>query len=128
MQKHPKYQPVLASLGEAWEFSSQIFEELEEFTCAIDGYPQMKCVNDLRYYLMQAKCVKEDGSIDAKLKFDMASLPPCKHSLEQHIRRVNYKVNIWKSSMTADQEVPCATNGHGWTLVNNIIEPLCYGV
>ena len=45
-------------------------------------------------------------------------------ALEQHIRRVNYQVGIWKRAHLNAPVIPKATEGHGWHVVNGCIEPL----
>ena len=57
---------------------------------------------------------------------DMATLPPCREALEQHIRRVNYQVAIWKRSHIANPDIPPATDSHGWTIIDGKLEPLWY--
>ena len=56
----------------------------------------------------------------------MAKLPPCRRSLEQHIRRVNYQMGIWKRAHLVNTDIPVPIDGHGWTLVNGKLEPLWY--
>ena len=49
LQKMPKFEPVLAQLGDSWEVSDDLFTGLEEFTCAVYGKPRFSEVDDLRY-------------------------------------------------------------------------------
>ena len=48
----------------------------------------------------------------------------CQGSLEQHIKRVNYQVAIWKLVLTPKPTVPSPVEGHGWTTGQQGIEPL----
>ena len=48
----------------------------------------------------------------------------CKNSLEQHIRRVNYQVAIWKRAHKFNPAIPAPTDGHGWTKNGDRLEPL----
>ena len=45
---------------------------------------------------------------------DFAAFPPSKACLEQHIRRVNYQVRIWKLANVPISDVPNPWEGHGW--------------
>ena len=56
---------------------------------------------------------------------DMSTLPPCRKCLIQHVRRVNYQLSIWKNSHIAQPNIPVASERHGWTRVNGVLEPLC---
>ena len=50
----------------------------------------------------------------------MGNLPPCRKSLVQHIKRVNYQVGIWKRLIVPKPQVP-TPDGHGWTKANGIL-------
>ena len=50
-------------------------------------------------------------------------LPPCRKSLEQHIRRVNYQVGIGKRENLAKPIIPDACDGHGWQMTEDYLEP-----
>ena len=80
MQKMPKYQPLLAKLGDSWEVSEELVKGLEEFTCAMYGKPRFKDIDDLRYTILKGKCDVE-GKLDPSNNVDMGSLPPCGKSL-----------------------------------------------
>ena len=54
---------------------------------------------------------------------DLASVPPCRKSLVQHIRRVNYQVGIWKHAHVPNPNIPLPTENIGWTLVDAKLEP-----
>ena len=45
---------------------------------------------------------------------DMATLPPCRKCLEQHIKRVNYQVAIWKRSNELHPHIPPPVGDHEW--------------
>ena len=45
-------------------------------------------------------------------------------ALEQHIRRVNYQVAIWKRAHLNTPHIPNPTQGHGWHMVDGCLEPL----
>ena len=53
----------------------------------------------------------------------MSLLPPCRSSLNEHVKQVNYQVCIWKRSHIAKPDIPPAENGHGWVRANETLEP-----
>ena len=78
-------------------------------------------IDHCRFVKLKAKC---DDKLDLTKSVDMASLLPCRDCLYQHIRRVNYQVAIWKISHIPMPVTPSPTDGHGWTLVGDHLEPL----
>ena len=108
-------------LGESWVVSDDLFIAFEEFTCAMYGRPHEKSVNQLRTNLLKEKCGRT--KLDPNLNFHMGGLPPCRDVLEQHVRRVNYQVAIWKYSHIQKPQIPLPTDGHGWHIVNDDLEP-----
>ena len=50
-------------------------------------------------------------------------LPPCKDSIVQHCRRVNYQCFLWKHALCAQQEIT-SPNGKGWTVKDGNVEPV----
>ena len=60
LQKTPKFAAVLCRLGETWDITEDLLDELEEFTCAIYGRARVHKVNELRYIRIQELCAKED--------------------------------------------------------------------
>ncbi len=123
LQKLPKFQPILAELGREWEITEELFVGLEEFTCAIYGRPRFKSIDKLRFSLIKEKC-GDDDRLHLGRNVDLATLPPCRGVLQQHIRRVNYQVAIWRQAHIAVIDVPSPTDGHGWTLKSGHLEPL----
>ena len=124
LQKLPKYQPILADLGREWQVTEELFDGLEEFTCAIYGRPKFKSVDSLRYTLIKEKCCGDDG-LHLGRNVDLATFPPYRGALQQHIRRVNFQVAIWRRADLPIVEVPSPTDGHGWTLNHaGHLEPL----
>lgn len=122
LQKNEKYEACFLELGESWVVSDDLFIAFEEFTCAMYGRPHEKSVNQLRTNLLKEKCGRT--KLDPNLNFHMGGLPPCRDVLEQHVRRVNYQVAIWKHSHIQKPQIPLPTDGHGWHIVNDDLEPL----
>ena len=113
----------LAQLGNEWDVSQSLLDELEEFTCAIYGQNRLSSVDELRVNKFKQKC---DGkATDASRNIDLALLPPCKKALEQHIKRVNYQVGIWKRSHESKPEIP-HPRSHGWVDEDGTLEPLWF--
>lgn len=110
----PKFESPLARLGDSWDVPSNLIDELNTFTCAVYGRPGIKRVDELRYLKLNEFGLEEQPNTIRNM--DMSKVPPCRKSLEQHIRRANYQVAIWKNSHVANPDVPTANDGHGWTL------------
>ena len=62
--------------------------------------------------------------MDPANNIDIGTLPPCRKSLRQHIKRANYQTCIWKRAHVPDSEIPPPTEGHGWVLIDSKMEPL----
>jgi hypothetical protein len=96
----------LYSFGNEWELEENMLEEMERFVCAIYIKGVCKDVNKLRYQIFQARAGKIDGK---------NMLPPCKDSLDLHLKRANYQVNVWRKCLQQFPEQP-SPDGHGWKL------------
>ena len=55
----------------------------------------------------------------------MGSFPPCRKFLDEHIKRVNYLLAIWKWSHKPYPQIP-DPEAHGWTHVDNSLELVWY--
>ena len=115
LQKQPRFVQALAQLGDSWDIPDTLFDDLEAFTCAMYGKPRHSSVNDLRHEMIQVKCGIKDDKLDANQNVDMATIPPCRRTLEQHIRRCNFQVAVWKRAREQHPHVPDPRAGHGWT-------------
>jgi hypothetical protein len=123
LKKYPRFMRPLSQLGIEWEVSKGLLDELEEFTCAIYGHNSFSSVDKLRVNKFKQKC--EGKATDASRNIDLSLLPPCKKALEQHIKRVNYQVGIWKRSHEAKPVIP-HPDGHGWIDEDGTLEPLWF--
>ena len=56
----------------------------------------MKDINELHYAKF---CAKPD-------KIESHQLPPCRDSLQKHIRRVNYQSFVWKQCLEQIPDIP----------------------
>ena len=116
LQKHPRFQHVLAGLGKECAVSEEMVDDLEMFTCAIYGKCRSHSVDNVRSSLIKETCSMKDGTINVKkkVKLHVCSLQPCSKALIQHIRRANYQMAIWRRADTHIMEVPKPTDRHGW--------------
>lgn len=116
VQKHCHFQELFTKLGEYWTVSQNTQKGMEEFTCALYGKARIKEVNDLRYSLLQTKCGGSNTNPSSASAYDLSVLPPCSTCLQEHVKRVNFQVGIWKRSHIAKPDIPDPVEGHGWTL------------
>ena len=125
MLKTQQYITLLAKLGETWNISDDLLDQLEAFTCSMYGQKsQTGKVNDLRVTCINKFCIKTGKTIPRNV--DMASLPPCRRTLEQHVRRANYQVAVWKAAGEAKPAIPSPDQDHGWIMTEHGLHPLWY--
>ena len=122
----PKFQPILAKLGESWEVSSSLVSGLEEFTCAVYGRKRFSGVDKLRYELIKEKCSSKDGSIKLHKNVDLSVLPPCSRVFIHQIHRANYQMCIWRNAHIPIHDVPSPADGHGWKQIDGHLKPLWF--
>lgn len=99
-------------LGESWDLSSDLFDELNRFTCLLYA-PNTTCTstNDLRYELFRLK----NGKILS------GQIPPCEDALRLHAERANFQAAIWRRCLEKSPEIP-SPYGKGWLKKGNSIE------
>jgi hypothetical protein len=56
-------------------------------------------------------------------KVDLSTLPPPRTCLEEHIKRVNYQVGIWKRAHIAKPVISEPTDDNGWMMRIDRLEP-----
>ena len=100
----------------------EMIDDLESFTCCLHGRSRFSKVDEMRHHLLTDKCGEE--VISASQNTNLATLPPSRCSLKQHIRSCNYQVTIWKRGDQPVPDIPNPTEGYGWILNNGILEPL----
>ena len=97
---------------------------IETFTCVIYGCNRETSVNAVRHILLK-KMVGDEENLTELSKIDLSKLPPCRDSLIQHVKRVNYRLANYKKSKDPIFWRPNPTDGHGWQKnENGIMEPL----
>ena len=92
-------------------------------TCMLYGSRKILDIDDLREVNLMKKCGNE---LNSSRNVDIGSLPPCKCSLLRHVRRANYQVGIWRRAHLPKPDIPDPVQGHGWQIVNGIIEPIWF--
>ena len=122
MHQKPKFVTTFTKLGENWNVTEELLNELEMFTCFMYGRQQFQYVNNLRYHMLKEKC-DADG-ISASVNIDLSTLPPCRKTLKQHCLRANFQACIWKRSHEATPDVPLPQHGHGWQVQDGVLQPI----
>ena len=121
LKKMPKFKEHLSNLGKSWTLSDSVASEIEHFMCCIYGFPRIKKIDMVRLHILRRKCDNKE-KLDSSKTIDLASFPPCWSSLQQHLKRVNFQVRIWKLANENFPEIPDPTL-HGWTYVGDSLEP-----
>ena len=118
---------AFSSLGSSFALPDKLYKQPEAFTCLIYGGKQHTDVNLMRYTKLPAKCCLTPGkSYDPAQKFDISSLPPCRRSLDEQIKNVNFQVGIWRNAHIPSPETPDPTDDNGWHHVDGVLEPLWF--
>ena len=122
MQQKPKFVTAFAKLGENWNVTEDLLDELEVFTCFMYSHQRFQHVNSLRHHMLKEKC-GEDG-VSANVNIDLSTLPPCCRTLKQHCLRANFQACIWKRSHEATPDVPLPQHGQGWQVQDGVLQPI----
>lgn len=113
LMRQEQYVHVLKVLGEQQNISNELIDGLEDFTCRLCGRgPRITHVNELRLARINELCMKENRFIPSS-HVDKGNIPPCKRTLLQHLRRVNYKVRILKRGNFLKPNIHKAYPDHG---------------
>ena len=109
LKKNITFQDTSSQLGQTWDVSSYLIDNLQQFTCNMYvSRTSTSKVNDLRYQIFCAKRGVADSS----------QLPPCKECLSLHILRANYQAKIWGCSLQAHPSIQDPTM-NGWMTGND---------
>ena len=104
VKEQRSFQEMFDLFGVEWEFSDNLFQVLQNFTCCMySSRPGTNSINELRYRLF---CSKR-GNIESD------QLPPCADCLYKHACRANYQTGIWRRSLENCPEIPSPLR-HGW--------------
>lgn len=115
VQKNPEYISTLAKLGQDHECTEELLYDIEKFVCCIYGKPKYSEVNKLRFDTFCKKNQGHGNILDSYNSVDMSLLPPCRASLEMHVRRVNYQLYVWLHSHENYPQLPDLEKS-GWKL------------
>ena len=103
MKSDPTCRQAMRGLGEDFEVSNELYKLCERYTCSLYGQVEGSDINKLRFQLF----ITKSGASQ--------SLPPCRASLREHIKRANYVATIWKKADKQKIDPPSPTL-HGWVL------------
>ena len=117
------FNAMLARLGNNWDVPDDMFSVAGEVTYALYCKPRLNELNELRFYLLKARCSSE-GKLTNNTNVVITNMPSCNDSLREHVRRCSCQVVIWKQAHVTKPDVPNPPTGYGWVLKDNILEPL----
>lgn len=93
---------------------SEVFEDIEAFTCLMYGHAREKSVNNVRSSMLR-RMIGEDETLTTKSKVDLSRLPPCRDNLVPHVDRVNHRLAIFKRAAIPTFTCPKPYDpGQGW--------------
>ena len=119
LQKSEVMQDAFAQLGQMEFIDYQLEEKMEAFTCALyGGRGKTTSVDELRYQ-------KLSNTKKSLRTTDPASLPPCRRTLRQKLKSLNYVSNMWRQAPIADMEL-WDPKDHGYKEENGRLTPLWF--
>ena len=90
--------------GVGWEFSDNLFQMLQNFTCRIySSRPGTNSINELRYRLFCSK----------RCNIESDQLPPCADWLYKHACQANQQTEMWRRRIENCPEIPSPLR-HEW--------------
>ena len=92
-------------VGEQWEVTDEMVNELEKVVCAIYGSKKIVNIDELPHFLLKSKC-SDDISCTTIQNLDLTTLSPSRACLIEHIRCANYQVRIWNIAHIGTIEMP----------------------
>ena len=105
---------IVHSLCSSHEESANFLSDLEQFVCFKNGKPTYSDVNKLRFDMARQRFQTGPGNVLTNSDgIDFSLLPPCRSTLQMHIKRVNYQTLLWKKSTISFPDLPPAEE-HGW--------------
>ena len=125
LQNHPQFIETLAKLGEKWDMDEDFFYKLQAFICVIYGRSQFRHVDNFLFYLLKEKCDREE-SVNANTHIDPTlTCLPFLHAAKASISSVpTSKQPFGKGHMYQTQTFQNASEGHGWRVSDEMLQPL----
>ena len=125
LQKNPRFHRAFRELGNDWNVSSRMLNQLEQYTCLMYGQSRVSSMDAARSKMLR-KMVGENERLTTKSKVDFARLPPCLSALKPHVQRVNHRVCLYKRANEPICEKPNSYDeGQGWIKTEEgLLEPL----
>jgi len=102
----------------AVDLSSDVENSLEQFVCAMYGYPRSRNTGDVRYHMFQSRYGLQLSQLlpsSSTTGMDLSLLPPALGSLRCHCKRANYQAYIWTHAHISNPQLPSPI-GCGWKL------------
>ena len=79
LQKKPRFHSTFKALGNEWQLTDKIYDELEEFVCLMYGYPRHTKVNEVRSLMLKKMVSGDSDKIKKKANVDLSKLPLSKY-------------------------------------------------
>ena len=98
---------AFSQLGSNFEMSPQLEEQMEKFVLDLYGHIKVNSVNEARSKIFWTYLKKKKKIVSLSL------LPPCKSSLDLHIKRANYVAALWRQASNEEISEESADQ-HGW--------------
>ena len=93
-------------------FQKTLYLVLKSMCCALYGKVSFSSVNDFRFFIVQIKY--DIDELHPSHSVDIGILLPWRSTLVEHIKRVNYQIEIWKRSYILCPDIPEKTESHRW--------------
>ena len=71
----PKFAPIFSKLGDTWEVSGNLMDDLDELTCTLYGRPRTCSINELQFIIMNEQCAKDNNHITCSKTVELGKLP-----------------------------------------------------
>ena len=123
LQKKPRFHSTFKALGNEWQLTDKIYDELEEFVCLMYGYPRHTKVNKARSLILKKMVGGDTDKIKKKTNVDLSKIPPCQNTFRPHVDRVNYKTCISKLSHIAKPHFQSSESNGCITDKDRILHP-----
>ena len=95
MKAKPQFLLAFEALGVNDAVGANLLSDLEQFVCFMYGKPTYSDVNKLRFDMVRQRFQTGSGNVLTNSDgIDFSLLPPCRSTLQMHIKRVNYQTTL----------------------------------